>query len=399
MIKKRLLAGITVNVLILGTVSFLTDVGSEMIFALLPLYMTTVLGIEMAFVGLIEGAAESATSILKAFSGWFSDKIGRRKPLVAVGYGASTLSKPFFAVVTSPLQVLLIRVLDRVGKGIRTSPRDALIADSIKPEGRGRAYGLHRSLDTTGAVLGPLLAFILLPMIWYTGVFIASIIPGALAVILLVALVKEERHPVESHGSRYFLRELRTFDIEFKLFLVVVVIFALSNFSYAFFLLRARDTGVHENIIPLIYLLYNAVYATSAFPLGSLADKVGKKTMLFLGYLIFGCTCLGFAFASSPYHSVFLFVLYGLFQAFTDAVQRAFVPDFVSVESRGTAFGIFHTSIGLAALPASLLAGALWQLFGSSIPFLVGAAISISSAVLLSLIVRPKQPLQLCNGL
>jgi len=380
--KPKLLGGLTLNIVVLGIVSFLTDVSSEMVFALLPFFMVSVLGIGMTFVGLIEGAAESTASILKVFSGWFSDKIGKRKPLVAVGYSVSTVSKPFFAFATLPVHVFIIRIMDRVGKGIRTSPRDALVADSVDARVRGKAYGLHRSMDTLGAVIGPLLAFLLFPLAWYTGVFLLSVVPAAAAVILLLILVKEKGRVKSADNVPSVRFQFKSLNREFKIFLFVVTIFTLSNFSYAFFLLRARDLGIPAQYAPLLYLIFNLVYALCALPVGMLADEIGKKPVMALGYVAFGITCLGFAYASQPLHAVILFIAYGIFFAITDTVQRAIVPDLVTSEFRGTAFGMLHTAIGLAAFPASFIAGTLWQLFGSTTPFMLGAIISFISTVL-----------------
>jgi len=380
--KPKLLGGLTLNIVVLGIVSFLTDVSSEMVFALLPFFMVSVLGIGMTFVGLIEGAAESTASILKVFSGWFSDKIGKRKPLVAFGYSVSTVSKPFFAFATLPVHVFIIRIMDRVGKGIRTSPRDALVADSVDARVRGKAYGLHRSMDTLGAVIGPLLAFLLFPLAWYTGVFLLSVVPATAAVILLLILVKEKGRVKSADNLPSARFQFKSLNREFKIFLFVVTIFTLSNFSYAFFLLRAGDLGIPAHYAPLLYFIFNLVYALCALPVGILADKIGKKPVMALGYAAFGITCLGFAYASQPLHAVILFIAYGIFFAITDTVQRAIVPDLVTAEFRGTAFGMLHTAIGLAAFPASFIAGTLWQLFGSTTPFMLGAIISFTSAVL-----------------
>ena len=357
--KSKLMSGLTLNVLVLGATSLLTDISSEMVFTLLPFFMVNVLSIEMAFVGLIEGAAEATSSLLKVFSGWFSDKTRKRKPLVVLGYSLSAFVKPLFALAASVSQVFMIRVLDRIGKGVRTSPRDALIADSIQPDVRGKAYGLHRSMDTIGAVLGPLLAFLLFPIIWYRGVFLVSIIPGLAAVVLLTLLMKEKKREGVVWKGSSFLSDFRSLPRDFKVYVAMVAIFTLGNFSYAFFLLRAGELGVPIMFVPLLYLLFNLVYAISALPIGTLADRIGKKPVILFGYAMFGVTCLGFAFAYSSFHAVILFVAYGVFFAVADTLQRAIVPDLVTAEFRGTAFGVLHTTIGVAAFPSSLIAGVL----------------------------------------
>ncbi|MCW4043163.1 MAG: MFS transporter [Candidatus Bathyarchaeota archaeon] len=385
------MSGLTLNVLVLGATSLLTDISSEMVFTLLPFFMVNVLSIEMAFVGLIEGAAEATSSLLKVFSGWFSDKTRKRKPLVVLGYSLSAFVKPLFALAASVSQVFMIRVLDRIGKGVRTSPRDALIADSIQPDVRGKAYGLHRSMDTIGAVLGPLLAFLLFPIIWYRGVFLVSIIPGLAAVVLLTLLMKEKKREGVVWKGSSFLSDFRSLPRDFKVYVAMVAIFTLGNFSYAFFLLRAGELGVPIMFVPLLYLLFNLVYAISALPIGTLADRIGKKPVILFGYAMFGVTCLGFAFAYSSFHAVILFVAYGVFFAIADTLQRAIVPDLVTAELRGTAFGVLHTTIGVAAFPSSLIAGVLWQIYGATIPFMLAAAVSIASTVLFLLFMPGKK--------
>ncbi|NWG09501.1 MAG: MFS transporter [Nitrososphaerales archaeon] len=395
--KVGLMSGLTLNVIILGGVSLLTDVSSEMVFALLPFFMTTVLGVQIAVVGLIEGAAEATSSLLKVFSGWLSDRAGRRKPFATLGYSISALIKPLFYFSTSAIQVFTIRTLDRVGKGIRTSPRDALIADSIDPEVRGKTYGFHRSMDTLGAVLGPLMAFLLFPIIGYRDVFLASIIPGGLAVLLLLVFVRERSKHVKTSKPFRFKVGFKSLSRSFKFFIFIVLLFSLSNFSYAFFLLRAYDLGISIPIAPLLYLLFNVSYAVFAFPIGVLADKVGKMPLLSFGYAMFGITCLGFALAYHSYYAVALFVAYGVSYAAFDTLQRAIVPDLVPTELRGTAFGALHATTGLAALPASLIAGSLWQLISPNAPFIFGASLSLISSALILMLKSKRTNLQNCH--
>ncbi len=384
--RSRLLKGLTFNIVALGFTSLLTDVSSEMIFALLPFFMANVLGIQMALLGLIEGTAEAASSLLKAYSGWLSDKIEKRKPFAALGYSISTVAKPLFAFATAAVHVFTLRILDRIGKGVRTSPRDALIADSINVEVRGKAYGLHRSMDTLGATVGPLLAYLLLPVIGFRGVFSASVIPGIASVMLLLFLVKEaKRHP-RRRLQILKIEANKWIDGRFKAYVVVVFLFTLGSFSYAFFLLRAVETGIPIRTAPLLYLLFNTAYAASAFPVGTLADKIGKRRMLTIGYISFGFTCLGFAVADYPVFIILLFVAYGVSYAVADTLQRAVVPDLVEAEVRGSAFGILHTATGLAALPSSFIAGSLWQLYGAATPFTLSAVLSMVSAVIIATI-------------
>lgn len=380
-VRKGPLRGLSLNVVALGLTSFFTDVSSEMIFALLPFFMVEVLQIKMAIVGLIEGAAESMASVLKVFSGWLSDKVGKRKAFAVAGYSLSTFLKPLFAFATSATHVFSIRVFDRVGKGLRTSPRDALIADSVEAGVLGKAYGLHRSMDTLGAVVGPLVAFALFPALWYRGVFLFSLLPGSIAVLVLIFLVKEG--PKGLRKETKFLMDFKSLPRNLKLFILIAGLFNLSNFSYAFFLLRAGTLGVKAEVAPLLYLLFNVVYALSAYPLGAAADRIGKKLVLAFGYGMFGLTCFGFALAKNPLQAVGLFVAYGVFFAASDTLQRALVPDLGGEELRGTAFGALHSAIGFTALPSSFIAGALWQTYGPTFPFAFSGALSLFSAFLL----------------
>lgn len=384
------MAKISRNIVALGIVSFLTDTSTEMIFAILPFFMVQDLRIKMAAVGIIEGAAESAASFLKVVSGVASDKLGKRKGLTGLGYGLSAIVKPLFALTSSALQVAVVRLADRVGKGVRTSPRDALIADSSEDGSRGRAYGLHRTLDQLGAVAGPLLAFILFPFLLYRGVFLISIIPGITAVGVLFLFVREVTDKPHIHRAGFVI-EWDSFTREFKIYVAIVTFFTLGNFSYAFFLLRAGELGLSPAMAPLIYLIFNLAYSVLAYPVGLLGDKIGKQKVLVIGYALFSATCLGFSQAGSLWQASTLFLAYGLFQAVSETIQRAMVPDFVSSQMRGSAFGVFHMSVGLAAFPASLIAGSLWQLYGSPTAFLVSAAIGLISCASLALAFRDKQ--------
>lgn len=378
--------GLSRNVVAIGFTSLFADVSSEMVFGLLPAFMVSVLGIQMVAVGVIEGAAATTTSLLMAFSGWYSDRLGRRKPIAALGYLLSALVKPLFAFAGSSLQVLAVRVSDRTGKGVRTSPKDALIADSTDPLIRGRAFGFTRSMDTAGAIAGPLLALLLFPALSYRGIFLWSIVPGLVAVTTLVLFVREARGEGMRRQRRTILGSFASVNRRFKAYVAIVALFTIGNFSYAFFLLRAMSLGVPIEFALALYLIFNVVYALSAYPMGVLADRLGKRKMIALGYGMFGFTAVGFAVASSPLHAWALFVGYGLFFGTVDTVQRAIVPDLVSNEERGTAFGLLHTSIGIVALPAGVIAGALWEISGPATPFAIAALTSFISAALITLI-------------
>lgn len=370
--------GLPRNVTAMGLVSLFQDISSEMIYPLLPLFLANVLGADKSIIGLIEGIAESTASLLKVFSGWLSDRSGRRKAWTIGGYSLSALVKPAVSLATAWPFVLAVRFLDRVGKGVRTAPRDALLAASTPDESRGRAFGLHRAMDTAGAVAGPLLAYALLPVFSgdYRPVFALTLIPGLISVALLVFLVRERRVEAAPEERRKPQISLAPFDRQFKLFLLAVVIFTLGNSSDAFLLLRADATGVSNVQIPLLWLVFNVVYALASTPAGELSDRIGRRVVIIGGYAVFALVYLGFAAASAAWHIWGLFAAYGLYYGLTEGVQRAYAADLAPAHLRGTAFGVYHTLTGLALFPASVIAGWLWQTVGVPAPFLYGAAMS-----------------------
>jgi MFS family permease len=380
--------GITGNVLILGLVSFLTDFSSEMIYPLLPVFLTTVLGAGPAFLGVIEGVAESTASLLKLFSGIASDRVRDRKKLVLSGYGISSCVRPFIAAATGPLAVLFIRFADRVGKGIRTSPRDALIADSVDPAIRGKAYGFHRSMDHAGAIAGPLTATLLLA--YFTTdlrtVFWLSAIPGGLTILLIIFKVREvvrKRGPSDGRFLRIFPGgKLRTY-------ILVLFLFTLGNSSDAFLLLKAGQLGVTPVMIPILWAFFHVVKMFSSMPFGALSDRVGRRGIIVAGWSVYALTYVGFAYASSELHVWLLFTLYGLFYGLTEGVEKAFLVDIAGQGERGSAFGWYNFAVGIGALPASLLFGFIWQGIGPGAAFGFGAGIAALAAVLLLLLVKP----------
>ncbi len=366
------------NVMVLGWVSFFSDVSSEMIYPLLPLFLANVLGAPVSAIGLIEGIAESTASLLKVVSGWLSDRLGRRKALATLGYVLSNLTKPLFAVTTAWPQVLAIRFTDRVGKGVRTSPRDVILADSVPAGERGGAFGLQRAMDTAGAVAGPLTAFAVLSG-WpgdYRRVFLLALLPG-IAAILLIALGVRDPAAAGKSAAALPRPSLAPFDRRFKLFLLAVTVFMLGNSSDAFLLLRAQNLGVPAEFVPILWGMFNIVYATTAWPAGRLSDRIGRKTLVVAGYLVFALVYAGFALASTAWHAWLLFAAYGIYYGTTDGVQRAFAADLAPPHLRGTAFGVFHTLTGLALFPASVIAGLLWQSLGVPAPFIYGAGMAL----------------------
>ncbi|RJP64715.1 MAG: MFS transporter [Candidatus Abyssobacteria bacterium SURF_17] len=379
------------NVRALGWVSLLSDVHSETILPLLPLFVTQVLGLNKSFLGLIEGVADSTASLLKVVSGWYSDRIRHRKKPTAAGYILSTVTKPLLALSATGFHVLAIRFVDRVGKGIRTAPRDALIADSASTGSLGRAYGFHRMMDTLGAVAGTLLAYVMFRMLGGSEgdrmriIFLIATVFGIAAVVILLTRVREPEQPItvdietDDPGSDSRQKRLAAF-------VGVNAIFHLGMFSYAFFLLRAQSIGLHSTNIPLIYLLYNIVYAVTSLPLGRLSDAIGRKPLILLAYCSYAVLCLGLAFAAHVWQAWLLFALYGIHSATVNTASRALVAQLSEVRSRATALGIYHTSVGIAVLPASLIAGVLWDRYGARAPFLFAGILALlASAAMASL--------------
>ena len=374
---------ITPNVRALGVVSLLTDTSTEMIYPFLPLFLTRSLGAGTAFVGLVEGVAETTASLLKLTSGWLSDRLGRRKALVAWGYTLSTLTRPLMAMALTPGHVLLIRFVDRIGKGVRTSPRDALIADSTPVDVRGAAFGFHRAMDHLGAVVGPVLAFLLLPLVGgsYRAIFWLAGIPAALCVLVLMAAVREV--PAQGPPERLPLLTLRPYDRRFRGFLCVVTLFTLGNSSDAFLLLRAREAGVTEVALPLLWAALHVVKSTSSLLGGILSDRIGRRGAIVAGWMVYAAVYAGFAVAASAWQAWALFLVYGLYFGLTEGVEKALVADLVPAPTRASAYGVYHTAIGITALPASLLTGWLWQAFGPGVAFGTGAALAATAAALL----------------
>jgi MFS family permease len=386
--EKKPLLGVGKNIVALGAVSFFTDVSSEMIFPLLPIFVTTILGASKEVVGLIEGIADSMSSIFDILVGYFSDKFRRRKDFVVAGYGLSSVVKIGIALSTTWWHVLIMRGLERIGKGLRTAPRDSIIAASVNEKTRGRAFGLHRAMDTLGAVIGPLLAYGILRWLGESGsayysVFYAALIPAFIAVAVLILFVREPRKPAEIRRGHPFWESLRKTSSGYRKFLAVSAFFSLAYFSFAFFILRAADIGVKPEDVILLYILYNISYMFSSIPAGSLSDKIGRKPVIGGAFALYGVVCLGFAFANVWWHAALLFILYGIFVAADDSVNKAYISDLEPDERRGMALGAYNTAVAAIYLPASILVGVLWSTMGPVAGFGVAAVIAVISAAAL----------------
>jgi MFS family permease len=388
--------GLNPNVFFLGVVSLLTDVSSEMIFTLVPLFLCNVLGAATTVVGLVGGVSESTDAILRIFSGWLSDRVRKRKLLAVLGYSVSTIAKPFMYLATSWGSVLAIRFGDRLGKGIRTPSRDALIADSVSAQARGRGFGLHRAMDTTGAVLGLALAAVIIYFVQggglelslktYQCLIVVGVVPAVLSVVVLLSFVHERKSPSGAHHLPRI--RLAGFDTRFKLFLIVMAIFTLGNSSDFFVILRAQNLGASVIYVVLMLVLFNLTYAVTALPAGVLSDRLGRRRLIAAGWFIYALVYLGFALASEPWQVWLLFAAYGVYYGMVEGVARAFVADLVPVEKRGTAYGLYHGVVGLTLLPASLIAGWLWEAVNPAAPFLFGAALAFLGMVGIMGVVR-----------
>ncbi len=377
------------NVWVLGFVSLLTDASSEMIYVVLPMFLVNVLGADVLTVGTIEGIAEATASIVKVISGSLSDYLKNRKILTVIGYGLSTAVKPLFALATNPGWILLARFGDRVGKGIRGAPRDALVADSTEPELRGAAYGLRQSLDSVGAFIGPLLAFVLLSFLGenFRQVFVFSLIPGILSVVLLIVGVQEPKSTTISKSRTNPLnrQSLKKLSRDYWIVVIVALLFNLGNSSDAFLLLKAQQVGIATPLIPLTIMVMNIVYSISAYPVGLLSDRIGRFGLLLSSFLLYAFIYLGFALVQTSWPIWILFAFYGLYLGMSQGILLAMVAERVPATLRGTAFGFFNLATGTALLPASLLGGWLWHFVGSSATFFVGSLFALLATLFLAM--------------
>ena len=391
------------NVFAISLVSLLNDASSEIIYPLLPIFLSLTLGASPGIVGVIEGAAESISSLLKLFSGYFSDRRGKRKGFVVLGYSLASFARPLLAFATSWPHVLAIRLTDRVGKGIRSAPRDAMIADTVAVEERGLAFGFHRAMDHTGAVVGPLFGYLLLAIFAanqneptaadFTKIFLLASIPALAAVVVVTFFVREPSRAAslnESFQPSTSSLSLRGFDSNFKRFLLIIALFTLSNSSDAFLLLRAQSAGVSVASIPLLWAMLHVVKVVSSLIGGDLSDRLGRRRLIVSGWILYAAVYAGFAFVSNNVSVWILFLIYGIYFGLAEGAEKALVADLVRPEQRGTAYGLYNLAFGITVLPASLLMGALWSWRGPALAFLVSAALGATAALLLLLLV--KQP-------
>ena len=380
------------NVVRLGYVSLLTDVSSEMIFAILPVFIVTQLGATVGVLGVIEGTAEAFNNLFRIFSGILTDRMSKRKPLVLLGYGLSSFAKPLFAVATSWTQAFAVRVVDRAGKGMRTSPRDALISDSIKKSQAGKAFGVHESLDQVGAVLGPLIAFVAIPFIAIRGIFWLSFIPGLGSLIILLFLVKDSRRSSEKRNV--FASARIVLNREFVLLLAALSVFAIGAYDYSFILLDAGTLGVNESSIPLVYTILNLATVILSTPVGMLADRIGKPKTLIIGYFVFLITsAAGFILSGNWVYAFLIAFLFGGYLSVSDAVSRALIPDFTKPELKGTGYALYYVMAGLCSFVSNSTFGFLWTSLGRSVAFEYSIITSLlGAATLIMFIMTHRRP-------
>ena len=379
------------NLFALGFVSFFTDMSSEMVFSLLPTFLLGLPGSSRAVLGLIEGTAEALSYALRAVSGIFSDKFRKRKLFVLIGYSLSNAVKPFFAVARVPFDVFVIRVSDRVGKGVRTSPRDALLCESVSEKRRGAAFGLHRTLDQAGAIVGPVIASTALLILGLTvrDIFWLSLIPGSIALFIILFFVKER---ASKCASEFRLLEgvKSALKGNFSLLLIVVGIFSLGAFNFSFVLLNAQEAGIADSFIPLVYAAVNVAHAAIAIPAGVLSDRIGKEKVMVLGYGIFLSTTLLILLPATGYVALLVAVFYGAYIGVVETVQRALIPDYVGEKLRGTAYGIYYLVVGSSFFVSNSVVGSLWEYFGSSVASTYSITLSAIAILAMMLFVRKK---------
>ncbi len=382
--KNGLFSGISRNVVLLGMVSLFTDMSSQMVFPLLPLYLTGVLGAGAYVVGIVEGAAQASASLFKFVSGYWSDRLGRRKVFVLAGYTLCAVTKPLLAFANVWTTVLVVRVVERVGKGVRTAPRDCIVAESTDQRYRGRAYGFHRSMDGVGSMAGAMIAYLLLQSLDYRDIFLLAMIPGILAVCFII-FVREEAQPVVERTSS-MTGSFRDLPSGLRRFILVASVFALGHFGYAFLLLKAVDVGMPDQGALLMYVIFYLVYTLCTVPAGVVSDKVGRRPVLMTGYLLFALLAGVSMVVTSATGVLGVFILYGVFFALIDGSQRAFVVDLAPPHLKATALGAFHAAVGLVALPGGMIAGMLWDAFGPEMTFAYGSVLAVAALLMFTFV-------------
>jgi MFS family permease len=381
--KSNKILGLEKNVFFTGLTSFFTDTSIKMIYSVMPMFLLSI-GASKTTISLIEGIAESTASLLKAVSGYWSDKIGKNKPFMIIGYGITALVTPLYAFVRFPIHVLFLRFIERVGKGIRTAPRDSLISASIKKGEAGKSFGFHKAMDNSGAIIGPLIAFLLLYFfpLNYINIFVLATIPAIFGVITIVLFIKDAKPIGPQNSEKLTFKHLPK---KFYFFLIIVFVFTLGNSADALLLVKTSETGIDKAYIPFVYMLFNTVSVILAIPMGKLSDKIGREKLIILGFLIYAVVYYLFGKFNNINVFFFLFIMYGFYSALTDGNQKAMISDLVSPELKGTGFGLYHAVLGITLLPASLIAGVLYDKVNSNAPFYFGAGMALFATILMIL--------------
>lgn len=385
------------NIIALGLVSFFADISTEMVYPIIPLYLMSAFGATPALIGIIEGIAESLASLLKVFSGYITDKSKKKKPIALIGYGTVLIYKILLIFAGSWLGILGARVIDRIGKGIRTSPRDVMVSENAEKGHMGKAFGIHKSLDMAGSAIGIFAAYYIFKNsngnLDYKNLFFISIIPAILS-LLMFFFIKEKSENRVIKQREPFWNNIKNLNVQLKLYLLVAFLFTLGNSSNTFLLLRAKNVGFDDTTVILLYFVYSTIASILAIPFGKLSDKIGRKSILVSGYITFAVVYFNFAFAYNKTIMVAAFVLYGLYTAMVAGVERAFIAEISPDELKGTMLGLHSTIVGISLLPASTIAGFLWDFFGAKTPFVFGACMSLCAALILIFFMKNKHSIK-----
>lgn len=378
---KEKIFGLEKNAFFTGLTSFFTDTSTKMVYSVMPLFLLSI-GASKTTISLIEGIAESTASLLKAISGYWSDKIGKNKPFMIIGYGITAIITPLYALARIPIQILFFRFFERIGKGLRAAPRDSLISGSIKKNEAGKTFGFQKAMDNSGAIVGPLIAFLLLSIfpLNYSYIFLLATIPAILGVLTIIVFIKEAKAEKKEATNKISLKQLPK---KFYFFLIIIFVFTLGNSADALLLVKTSETGIDKSYIPFMYMIFNAVSVLLAIPIGKLSDRIGREKLIILGFLVYAIVYYFFGRYNSINIFIFLFMLYGFYSALTDGSQKAMISDIVSKDLNGTGFGIYHAVLGITLLPASLIAGLLYDKVNSNAPFYFGSVMALIATILM----------------
>ena len=381
--ENKKIFGLEKNAFFTGLTSFFTDTSTKMVYSVMPLFLLSI-GASKTTISLIEGIAESTASLLKAISGYWSDKIGKNKPFMIIGYGITAIITPLYALARVPIQILFFRFFERIGKGLRAAPRDSLISGSIKKNEAGKTFGFQKAMDNSGAIVGPLIAFLLLSIfpLNYSYIFLLATIPAILGVLTIIIFIKEAKAEKKETTNKISLKLLPK---KFYFFLIIIFVFTLGNSADALLLVKTSETGIDKSYIPFVYMIFNTVSVLLAIPIGKLSDRIGREKLIILGFLVYAIVYYFFGRFNNINVFIFLFMLYGFYSALTDGSQKAMISDIVSKDLKGTGFGIYHAVLGITLLPASLIAGLLYDKVNSNAPFYFGSVMALIATILMIL--------------